>query len=543
MRGRVRARPLARLRRTTALVMAALSVGVLGGCTSSGSEGSSAGPSGEASVEVGSPAEAGGEASKELRPFYEQELAFEPCEPYATSEADARLFADERFECARMEAPLDYADPGGETVSLALLRVPARGEPIGSLLTNPGGPGFAGMGFSALIAAAAPESPFLERFDVIGLDPRGVGASTPALDCYGDAEREDDALSEKYYTTEWTEEETRRFARRCAERSGGEELLAQVGTRDVARDMDVLRAVLGDERLSYFGASYGSRLGPVYAEMFPENVRALVLDAAVDPHADTAERRVSQAVGLQRSFELVGASCVELPDCPLGTDPEAVTERFQEIVRPLLDEPVPAGEGRLLSYPDALDGVTAGLYAEASWPAIIEGIREVRDGRGDTLLALHDGYYGREADGTYSNAIEATEAINCLDEERYDPKRETELRRAVLATAPFADPGLPVGEVRSICEFWPAEPTLGFPYATDIEGLPDTLTIAVTGDPVTPYEGGTRLAEALGGSLLTVEGEQHGAALIGGNACVDEMVADYLIDLASPPADARCAVE
>jgi TAP-like protein len=113
----------------------------------------------------------------------------------------------------------------------------------------------------------------------------------------------------------------------------------------------------------------------------------------------------------------------------------------------------------------------------------------------------------------------------------------------ILDAAPFADPGRPLGETRNMCEAWPAEPTLGYPYATGIEGLPDTLTIAVTGDPVAPYEGGTRLAEALGGSLLTVEGEQHGAALISGNACVDDIVADYLIDLTTPEPDARCVIE
>ncbi len=305
----------------------------------------------------------------------------------------------------------------------------------------------------------------------------------------------------------------------------------------------MLRAVLGDDKLSYLGASYGTRLGAVYAEMFPENVRALVLDGPMDPYAGTMERREQQFTGLQRSFELMGASCTEVPDCPLGSDPEAVTERFQEIVQPLIDEPVPAGDGRVLSFSDAIDGVVAGLYSEASWPTIIEGIREVQNGRGDALIGLHDAYYQRYADGTYSNALEATEVINCLDEERHTPEQESQLMRTIIATAPFTDPGRPLDDTRNMCEAWPVEPTLGYPYATDIEGLPDTLTVAVTGDPVTPYEEGTRLAEALEGSLLTVEGEQHGAALLAGNACVDDTVADYLVNLTSPPADARCTLE
>ncbi|MDT0444231.1 alpha/beta hydrolase [Streptomyces johnsoniae] len=520
----------ARLHRTAAFGATLLLVGMLGACTSSSAE--------ESPEE--SPDESSQESSEELRRFYEQDLAFEPCEPYATTEADAQIFANEQFECARMEAPMDYDDPGGETVSIALLRLPAKGEPIGSLLTNPGGPGYSGLSFPAIISALAPENPVVERFDLIGVDPRGVGASTPALDCYTDAERENDALSAKFNVTE---EQTRQWMRQCAERTGSEEFLSHVGTRDAARDMDVLRAVLGDEELSYLGTSYGSRLGAVYADMFPDNVRALVLDGAMNPYAATAERRESQYAGLQRSFELMGASCTELPDCPLGSDPDAVTERFQEIVQPLLDEPVPAGDGRVLTYFDATDGVVSGLYSEASWPTIIEGIREVRDGRGETLMGLHDGYYQRSADGSYSNALEATEAINCLDEVRHTPEQETALQRTVIAAAPFADPGRPLGETRNKCESWPVEPTLGYPYATDIEGLADTLTVAVTGDPVAPYEDGTRLAEALDGSLLTVEGEQHGAALVAGNACVDDIVADYLVNLDSPPADARCTLE
>ncbi|MFB7763835.1 alpha/beta hydrolase [Streptomyces xiamenensis] len=517
------------IHRTAALGASLLLVGVLGACTSASPD--------------ATPKESPTDTSDALRHFYEQDLAFEPCEPYATKPSDEELFANEQFECARMEAPLDYDDPDGETVSIALLRSPAKGEPVGSLLTNPGGPGFPGMNFAALIALLGPESPVAERFDLIGFDPRGVGASQPALDCYTDAERDDPAMAEKHLLGGWTAQDVRQWMEQCAERSGGEQVLAHVGTRDAARDMDVLRAVLGDDRLSFLGTSYGSRLGAVYAEMFPENVRALVLDGAMDPYANSAERRPSQFAGLQRSFEMMGASCTEEADCPLGSDPETVTERFQDIVRPLIENPVPAGDGRELGFTHAVDGVIAGLYAKSRWPDIIEGIREIGDGRGDTLIGLYDGYYERDADGSYSNSIEATQAINCLDEDRHTAEQETALLRATLDAAPFLDPGLPIAETRNLCEAWPVEPTLGYPYATDIEGLPDTLTVTVTGDPVTPYEGGTRLAEALGGSLLTVEGEQHGVALIAGNACVDDIVADYLVNLTSPPADARCTLE
>ncbi|MFV2173133.1 alpha/beta hydrolase [Actinomadura sp. LOL_016] len=465
-------------------------------------------------------------------------MTFEPCDPPKPPPGAPAVKA----ECARLKVPLDYRKPDGRQAEIALLRVPARGgDPIGSLVLNPGGPGFPGTDHAALIAAAWAKSPITERFDLVGFDPRGVGASTPALDCYTDAERDRGAKLSSIPAglDDWTKQETRRLVQRCAERSGGEQALAHVGTRDVARDMDVLRAALGDEKLSFAGTSYGTRLGAVYAEMFPQQVRALVLDGAFDPLAGTRERRVQQAAGMQRTFERMAASCAAQPDCPLGTDPDRATTVFQNLVRPLVDEPVRTSDGRGLTFEQAVEGVTAAMYAETMWPVAIAGIAELKAGKGDTLLKLRDGYHGRTADGAYPDSLEASMAINCLDEERHTPKQGAALNRAWFKGAPFTDPGRPVERVRDGCEHWPVEPTLGYPYATGIEGLADTLTVSVTGDAITPHAGGVSLAGTLGGSLLTVEGEQHGA-LLAGNACVDRTVAAYLIDLESPAEGARC---
>lgn len=304
----------------------------------------------------------------------------------------------------------------------------------------------------------------------------------------------------------------------------------------------MLRAVLGDDKLSYLGQSYGTRLGAVYAEMFPENVRAMVLDGAIDPQQRTFDRRIDQFTGFQRSFDEMAAACAVTPDCPLGTDPGEAVENFQDIVRPLIDDPIVTADGRVLDFDAAYGAVTAGLYDSSVWPVITAGIAEVQAGQADTMLKILDVFGGRDADGTYPNFPEALYAINCMDEDRNTPEQEVDLKRRIQEIAPFTDAGLGPDGARDPCEFWPAEPTLDIPYATDIEGLPDTLTISITGDPSTPYDGGVSLADTLGGSLLTVDGERHTVAFGGTNPCVNGIVADYLVDLTSPPAETRCTL-
>ncbi|MEV0758880.1 alpha/beta hydrolase [Nocardia sp. NPDC050435] len=484
------------------------------------------------------------EPEPSLSRYYDQQLAFGGCAGYATTENDDKAFTSRAdLSCARMEVPLDYQRPDGRTAQIALLKVPARGPKIGSLVLNPGGPGGAGMSLAVAAAKLWADNPITERFDLIGFDPRGVGASTPAVDCFGDADYDAGqvALPMASVPGRWTAEETRALMDRCAQRSGGLEVFSHLGTRDAARDMDVLRAAVGDDKLSYAGLSYGTRLGAVYAEMFPQHVRALVLDGAVDPLIGTVPRRIQQFTAFQRSFEKMAADCATRPGCALGTDPAKATETFLAITRPLIDRPVPAGNGRQLDFAAAVGGVGAGLYDASAWPAIQQGIAEIATGRGDILLGLGDAFSGRGADGRWPNMLEANYAINCLDEERRTPEQETELRRRILAVAPFVDPGTGADGARDGCEFWPVAPTLGYPHATGIENLPAPLIVSTTGDPATPHSGGISLAETLRGALLTVEGEQHTASLAA-NPCVDAAVADYLVDLKPPAPGARCTL-
>ncbi|WP_255183347.1 MULTISPECIES: alpha/beta hydrolase [unclassified Rhodococcus (in: high G+C Gram-positive bacteria)] len=477
-----------------------------------------------------------------LERFMEQELAFGACD---ASVVDSQppvpqvVEAAENAECAMLTVPMDYEDLDGETVEIAVSRISATGDnPIGSVLLNPGGPGAAGTTLAPLVNALWTGGPIPERFDIVGFDPRGVGLSNPAIDCYSDEERDADAPLSALGT--WTEESARAIVDKCADGSGNEEVLAHLGTRDVARDMDVLRSALGDDKLTYAGVSYGTRLGSVYAEMFPENVRALVLDGAVDPLMDTADRRIQLSEGVQASFQRFADFCMTQAACPLGTDPAQATAAAQELLQPLEEEPLVAADGREVGFLSAGEGIVSGLYSEASWPAIIAGLTELEAGRPDALLAIRDGYYGRSDSGEYTNSFEALFAINCLDEQRFTEEEMTQLGHDLNEAVPFLDPGS-TPPAQDGCEFWPVEPTLGYPYATDIDGLPEVLVISATGDPVTPHEGGISLADTLGARLLTVDGNQHGT-IISANACVDGAIADYLIDLELPDEGARCTI-
>ncbi|GAA0937528.1 alpha/beta hydrolase [Pseudonocardia zijingensis] len=482
----------------------------------------------------------------ELAPFYDQELSWGPCPDYATNAQDRTAFDDPELECARLEVPLDYAAPQGRTAQVGVLRDRASGDPIGSLLVNPGGPGASGMSLGATMARRLADSPLAERFDLVGFDPRGVGASTPTIDCLDDAEweveRADLDVDPSPEGVAQTEAENQQYAQRCIERSGGADVLANVGTRDVVRDMDILRAALGDEKLTYLGYSYGTRLGSAYAEAFPQNVRALVLDGALDPRQSTVQRTVDQSAGFQQAFDAFAADCARQPACPLGTDPAQATAAFQALTRPLIDRPAPAfGGERTLSYPDAVTGTIQALYVSDLWPVLSAGLSALANGDGSVLLRLADMYNDRGPDGHYGNGIEAFIVISCIDEERITDRAEQgELVRRSNEAAPFRDDRRGVVAALDPCAFWPSPPT-SEPHVPQVDGLPPTLTVSVTGDPATPYQAGVDLAEALEGSLLTVEGAQHTVALQG-NTCVDDIVSAYLVDLQLPADGARCSL-
>ncbi|MEW2063538.1 alpha/beta fold hydrolase [Streptomyces sp. NPDC007002] len=479
----------------------------------------------------------------ELDRFYEQNLAFGSCKGYGTTPADEKAFANPRFQCARLRVPLDYSDPEGKTAQIAVLRVPARGKSKGPLLLNSGGPGGTGQNFAVQTDTALAESPVTERFDLVGFDPRGVGASKPAISCFS---KEDylagDVRTELVLTAgRFSEDSTRRLVSKCVQGSGGEQHLGSVSTRDTVRDMDILRSALGGKKMNFLGQSYGTRIGALYAQQFPGNVRTMVLDGAVDPHLGS-ERRLSQYSGFQRSFDKMAEACATAEDCPLGTDPKQATEEFQKIARPLLDKPIAYGEGMRFTYNNLIDSVISGLYYQAVWPKITKGLAEVRSGNPEQLLAITAAFSGRGPDGSGGNFDVANYAITCMDEARMTPEQAVDMRGRTYKAAPFVDPGTGTEGARDACEFWPAEPKTTYPFPDRVDGLPPTLTISITGDPSTPHAAGVNLAKTLDGSLLTVKGEQHTVAASGSNACVNEALANYLIHLRTPAETVTCTL-
>lgn len=472
----------------------------------------------------------------ELERFYAQTPQWGPCTGY--SGPDERL--PPSAECTRISVPVDYAKPDGATAQIALSRLPASEDPIGSLLLNPGGPGMAGL--STVTLGAGTE--LGERFDRVGFDPRGVGASTPKISCLtpaeADAERAEPPQPDTPEGIAAEEIDNREYADQCVENTG-REFLAHVGTREVVQDMDIIRDILGDPKLSYAGYSYGTRLGSAYAERFPGNVRAMVLDGAIDPAQDPVAESLRQAEGFQHSFEAYADDCVTRPDCPLGTDRSQVVQRFRELVDPLWDRPAATGDPRGLSYEDAITGVQQTLYGDDFWQLLTVGLTELRDGRGDTLLQLADLYNGRRDDGTYANITDAFNAIRCVDDPRVTDRavaarQDAEYREA----APFLDDGRGTGAAAlEMCASWPV-PNTSTPHEIEVKDPPSTVVVSTTGDPATPYRAGAQLAEQLGGRLITYEGDSHTVALTGGVACVDDAVVTYLTELTEPEPGMRC---
>lgn len=470
-----------------------------------------------------------------LAEYEAQRVSWGSCDGFATD----GTALDTALDCGRVLVPLDYDDPAGPLASLALSRAPATGPVIGSMLVNPGGPGASGLS----TATVARGTPVADRLDVVGFDPRGIGASVPAVRCDTaaefDAERADDDVDTSPAGIAETESENRAYAQRCADRNDPV-LLAHMSSEDVARDMDVIRAALGDRALTYLGFSYGTRLGYTYAELFPDRVRAMVLDGALDPAADVSEETVAQAAGFQTVFDAFATDCAARADCPLGTTPADAVARFRALVDPLIGAPVPAGNGRALSYDDAITGVQQALYTEQLWEPLRRGLTELASGRGTVLLALADLYNGRLPDGSYTNSNDAFTAVRCVDDPRIQDRAETgAVDREFRAAAPFLDDGRGTGEAPlDSCAFWPV-PTRADPGPLTVTGLPPTVVVSTTADPATPYEAGVALADQLGAALVTFEGDRHTASF-DGVACVDDAVTDYLVDLTVPPAGLRC---
>ncbi|WP_127126558.1 alpha/beta hydrolase [Georgenia sp. SYP-B2076] len=516
-----------RSRRTSAVsALAALAAGalLLAGCSAG------TGTDGPATPTTSAGRETPGAVPSGLEKYYGQEVAWEGC--------------GEKVECADVSVPLDYDNPGAKSITIAVKRLLSAedGARVGNLLVNPGGPGspgtdladpaFANQRFSEDLRAA---------YDIVGFDPRGVGASAP-IDCVSDAEL--DRIRAADYDTD-TEEglaayaaDTELIAEGCAAKSGDE--LSEVDTVSAAKDMDVLRAVLGETTLDYLGYSYGTYLGATYAEQFPKNVGHFVLDGAMDPSLDSHETTLAQAVGFEDALRAYVEDCLAGSLCPLSGTVDDGVGQIRTLLQVTADTPLPTSDGRELTASLAFAGIIAPLYDSASWVVLSQALDQaMHDGDGSTLLYLADLMAGRKADGTYpTNTTEANWAINCADfgAEGNLATWKAEAKELEKASPTF---GSALSYSEMLCADWPGAPT-GERAPIAAAGAPPIMVVGTTGDPATPYEWSQALADQLdSGFLVTYEGEGH-TAYGRSNACITSAVDRFLIDGEKPVDGLTC---
>ncbi|MFJ5531422.1 alpha/beta hydrolase [Streptomyces sp. NPDC093261] len=467
-----------------------------------------------------------------------------PSEAEGGGSAPAPLPSGTRWQCATMKAPLNWNDPTGGTIGIALIRAKTSGPPnkrIGSLVFNFGGPG--GSGVTALPAFAQDYETLRTRYDLVSFDPRGVGRSAgvkceddPQLDAYFQQDMTPDTAVEQ--TTFLNN--TKQFNKACQQHSG--RVLPYVRTPDAARDMDLMRKVLGDAKLYYFGISYGTELGAVYAHLFPKNVGRAVLDAVIDPTEDPVQASLGQAKGFQLALDNYARDCAsKSTGCPVGRTPQDVENRIAKLLKDLETKPLPGIFPRRLTQTAATNGIAQALYSKDFWGYLTDGLKQAYAGDGKLLMALSDAMNGRNENGQYSNLVPANVAINCADEKpRYTPADVKARLPQFRAASPLFGDYLAWGLIS--CTNWPVAGAASHPDVS-APGAPPILVVGNTGDPATPYEGAKRMVQALGpgiGVELTYRGQGHGS-YDSRNNCVQSAVNNYLLNGKVPATGTVCS--
>jgi pimeloyl-ACP methyl ester carboxylesterase len=461
-----------------------------------------------------------------LATFYAQSLTWSDC--------------NNGDQCAKLTVPLDYDQPSGRTIELNVLRVPAvdQGSRLGSLVVNPGGPGEPGASYAVQGSFGRP---LHDHFDIVGFDPRGTGSSSP-VDCLSDSDL-DTYLAEDPDPSTPAElaafkAEQKAMASGCARLSG--DLAGHVSTVESARDMDILRAALGDRRMTYLGASYGTKLGATYAQLFPQRVGRFVLDGALDLSLGTRQQTLQQAAGFQQALEAYAANCVHSDvGCFLGKTVPDVLRTISDLVDSITAHPLPAGGGRMLTGGNAFAGIGVTLYSRSYWVLLSSALRAALGGDGSLLLQLSDAYTARKSDGTYSNnSMEAFYDISCVDDPSWTPFSK------VPALFPAFDKASPVFG-RSFA--WSLTQCRGFTPRSDqpvpevhAQGAPPIVVVGTTRDPATPFAWAVALAHQLdSGVLVRRDGDGH-TGYQTGNPCVDDAVESYLVSGIVPKNNTSC---
>ena len=447
--------------------------------------------------------------------------------------------------CADVQIPMNWDDPASEPIEIATsYRQADKKEPLGFVLFNPGGPGASGYDWVLESSDFLGTKTLRENFNILGFDPRGVGRSS-AVSCLTDAETDEflyDVTGFELGSDEdlaFSRAAIKDFGAKCLEGTG--DLLAHVDTVSAAKDMDVLRAVLGQEKLHYLGYSYGSLLGTTYATMFPDRVGQFVLDGAIDPTVSDEQQTLFQIEAFEKALMAFLEACEQYTDCPFTGFVEGDLETIREFFLELESKPLPTQSGRELTIWGAVTGLIMPLYSESYWPYLATAFdAALNDGQGDVFLMLADQYNDRSEDGTYStNVLAANYAISCLDSRSstniFSMRRQNS---ALLQAAPTLGRYWQFGALR--CESWPFEMKQS-PVSYKATGAPTILVVGTTGDPATPYA----QAQALAGEilddafLLTYNGEGH--TIYGQQVdCVDDVVDEFFLTAKLPDTDPNC---
>ncbi|WP_425570813.1 alpha/beta hydrolase [Rugosimonospora acidiphila] len=460
-----------------------------------------------------------------------------PCQQEASALL-TRLPSGITYDCATIEVPQDWAAPdNGKTFDLALTRVHSANQTarLGSLVVNPGGPGASGVDLAMYLSTELPQD-VLRRFDVVGFDPRGVGKSDP-VKCFTDADEDatfganPDPVSQADFDAEVALNQ--KMAQGCQAKYG--DTLRLFSTEQAARDLDAVRAAVGDSKLTYLGYSYGSLLGATYAQLFPKNIRAMVLDGAIDPTASTVTAVEGQAQGFEHAYDEFAAWCKQ-NSCPAGADPRATLTGLLDTAK---TQPAHNADGRDATGGWILTGVAESLYSQEEWPLLGQALGDLTHGNPAKIFQLADAYAERDSSGHYTNMFDIFNTVECDDDNSGETVSQARALQSQWRTKyPIFGTQMALGLIS--CAVWPAKRD---PYPTGkAVGAPPVVVIGTTNDPATPYEQTAKLASMLGvGRVLTWQGEGHTA--YPQTECIRQAVDGYLVDLKVPAAGTTCPAQ
>jgi pimeloyl-ACP methyl ester carboxylesterase len=471
------------------------------------------------------------EVAKDLEQFYKQDVTWKNC--------------GTGMQCAELIAPVDWNDPTGDQITLAIDRHTARSESKGSLLINPGGPGGSGFDFAN---GFDPSPGVYDNYDIVGWDPRGVGRSTPIVCFTDDADRDEmiyGTFDAPYGSEGWQTElaaRQKKWVDACQKNTG--DLLGHIDTVSVAHDMDMIRAVLGDDKLNYLGYSFGTYIGTIYAELFPDKVGRMVLDGAVEPPFGTFDELATQMAGFDSAFRAYMKDCLASGGCPFDGPLQNALAEAHALALSVDGQNLTSSDGRVLDSATVGTGIALTLYNQGNWFYLTSAFQNLMDGDADLMFSLADSYNGRDSGGGYADrSLDVYFAVTCAEGTIGTDDVDLQQGLGIMdEKAPIVGGLIALDDyvlLEEACSQWPY-PRPEFPTEFDAKGAPPILVIGTTNDPATPYAQSVKLADELdSGVLITYNGEGH-TVYGNGVSCIDDVVDAYFVNDAVPSSDPNC---